>query len=68
MTKERLTQKELDKLLESHKLWIESNGKEGERLDLCYKDCSNLNFKKANFKYSYLTTQNLKDIIIYGRY
>ena len=45
-----LTQKELDKILENHKLWIESNGEDGEKADLSEKKLQGLSFEKAELK------------------
>lgn len=44
-----MTQAELNELLKLHQLWLDSNGREGKRLDLRYVD-----LEGANLRFGYL--------------
>jgi hypothetical protein len=46
-----MKQAKLDKILENHKLWLKTNGQEGERADLRYADLSSANLSYANLSY-----------------
>ena len=46
-----MKQREVNKILEQHKLWLESEGKEGKRGDLSGASLKNLNFRGANLRY-----------------
>lgn len=44
-----MEQKKLDKILENHKLWLETNGKEGERANLRSADLSSADLDYSAF-------------------
>lgn len=46
-----MTQREVNKILEQHKHWLNSEGKVGKRGDLSGEDLSGLNFRGANLRY-----------------
>lgn len=48
-------QEQLDLRLASHKKFVETNGKEGERFNGSNEDFSGLNFKNANLENAILT-------------
>ncbi len=50
---------ELSKILESHKKWLLSNGKEGNRADLSRADLSRANLSRANLSRADLSRANL---------
>jgi hypothetical protein len=50
------TKKELDKILDNHKLWLSSNEEKGERADL-----SSANLSDANLSFANLSNANLSD-------
>ena len=43
-----MNQKELDKILDNHKLWLSSNGEKGEKADLSDADLSYANLRSAD--------------------
>ncbi len=49
----------LTKILKDHELWLDSNGKEGERADLEGANLTNANLRGANLYRAYLTDANL---------
>ena len=51
----KVSQEELRGILELHKLWLETEGKEGAQADLSYCDLSN-----ADLTYAVLTNANLR--------
>ena len=50
----------LKEILEQHKLWLETNGVQGERANLSYADLINANLWGANLSYADLRGANLK--------
>jgi uncharacterized protein YjbI with pentapeptide repeats len=54
-----LTQSQLDLAIKNHTLWISSNGKKGERLDLSGKDLSGLDFSGKGLRWTNLSEANL---------
>ena len=55
-----MNKKELDKILDNHKLWLQTNGKKGERADLRYADLRSANLRYANLRYADLRYANLR--------
>ena len=60
----KITEEELKEILEQHRLWLDSNGKEGKRADLTDAklygaDLSGANLTRANLAYANLTDANL---------
>ena len=51
---------ELEQILEDHKKWLESNGKEGKRADLIKVNLQKARLWKANLKDVYLKGANLQ--------
>ena len=56
---EKITKKELKEILERHKLWLDSNGKEGKCADLSNADLTSADLTGANLSYADLTGANL---------
>ena len=50
---------ELDKILDNHKLWLRTNGEEGERANLSSANLSSANLSSANLSYADLSSANL---------
>ena len=53
------TRKELDKILDNHKLWLSSNGEKGERADLRYANLHYANLSSADLRYADLRSADL---------
>jgi len=58
---------ELKAIIESHKLWLDSEGKEGERVNLSGANLSGANLRgvnltRANLTCAYLTSANLTEV------
>ena len=51
---------ELDKILDNHKLWLSSGGKEGERADLSSADLRSANLSSAYLRSANLSSANLR--------
>ena len=51
----RMEQAKLDKILNNHKLWLRTNGEQGERANLRYA-----NLRSANLRYANLRSANLR--------
>ena len=47
-----MNQKELDKILENHKLWLKTNGEQGKKADLSYANLRSADLRSANLDYS----------------
>ena len=47
-----MEQLKLDKILENHKLWVKTNGEQGERADLRSADLRFANLRSADLDYS----------------
>ena len=43
-----ISKQELDKIIDNHKLWLQSNGEKGERANLRYADLSSANLRYAD--------------------
>ena len=61
----------LDSILDNHRLWLETKGKEGERAnfdhcDLGKADFEGLNLQKASFRGANLRFANFKDANLWG--
>ena len=64
-----MNQKELDKILDNHKLWLKTNGAEGERAnlssadlrsaDLSYANLSSADLRSADLSYANLRSADL---------
>ena len=54
-----MEQAKLDKILDNHKLWVQTNGEKGERANLCYADLSYADLRYANLRYADLSYANL---------
>ena len=50
----------LDKILDNHKLWLSTDGEQGERADLRYADLSYADLRYANLRYADLSYANLR--------
>ncbi len=55
-----MTRKELDKILDNHKLWLSSNGEKGERADLSSADLSSADLRSADLSSADLSYANLR--------
>ncbi len=60
-----ISREELDKVLEAHRKWVESEGKEGERADLFEANLQEANLFKANLQEAYLRGANLYEANLY---
>ena len=47
-----MEQVELNKILDEHRIWLRTNGKEGQRADLCYADLCYADLRYADLDYS----------------
>lgn len=61
----RLTQKELNEILDNHELWLKTNGEQGEKADLSDKDLrylylSGRDLRRADFRNSDLRDTNFR--------
>ena len=54
-----ISKKELDKIIDNHKLWLQSNGEKGERANLSYADLRYANLSYADLRYANLSSANL---------
>ena len=50
----RMTKEELKKILDDHRLWLDSDGEEGKCADLSYTDLFHVNLAYANLAYANL--------------
>ena len=55
-----MNQKKLDKILDNHKLWLRTNGEEGERANLEGANLEGANLEGANLKWANLKWANLE--------
>ena len=62
----KITEEELKEILEQHKLWSDSDEKEGKRADLTDADLSGANLTRANLRFAVLTRANLTDANLSG--
>mgnify|MGYP002672113775 CR=1 FL=1 len=56
----KITREELNEVLEKHKLWLDTDGKEGEQADLSYTDLRGFNLTRANLSDSDLEGADLR--------
>ena len=54
------TKKELDKILDNHKLWLSTNGEKGERANLQEANLQGANLEEANLERANLEDANLR--------
>ena len=62
---EKITEEELREILEQHKLWLDSNGKEGERADLFDANLTGANLYGVDLTRADLTGANLRFANLY---
>ena len=55
-----MTQIELNKVLEEHKKWLETDGKEGERANLSYAELRSANLRSAELRSANLRSADLR--------
>ena len=60
-----ITREELDMILKNHKLWLDTDGKEGERADLSYTDLRYVDLGCANLYHANLYRANLEGVNLY---
>ena len=53
------SKQELDKILDNHKLWLQTNGEKGERADLSYANLRYANLRSADLSYANLSSADL---------
>ena len=66
--RKKITQEELNEILKNHKLWLNSNGKEGERADLSYTDLSYTDLSYTDLSYTDLSYTDLRYANLEGAY
>ena len=54
-----MEQAKLNKILDNHKLWLKTNGEQGERADLRYADLSSADLSSADLRSANLSSANL---------
>ena len=54
-----MNKEQLDKILDNHKLWLKTNGTEGERANLRDADLSSANLSDADLRSANLSSANL---------
>ena len=54
-----MNKEKLDKILDNHKLWLKTNGAEGERADLSSADLSSADLSYADLRYADLRSADL---------
>ena len=54
-----ISKQELDKIIDNHELWLQSDREKGERADLSYADLRYANLRYANLRYADLSYANL---------
>ena len=55
-----MEQVELNKILDEHRIWLRTNGKEGQRADLCYADLCYADLRYADLRYANLRYADLR--------
>ena len=55
-----MNKEQLDKILDNHKLWLKTNGAEGERADLRYADLRYANLSGADLRSANLRSADLR--------
>ena len=61
-----MTQDELNEVLKSHKLWLDTKGEEGRRVDLEDSNLEGLNFSGSDLRYVNLRYVNLRGTDLEG--
>ncbi len=61
-----IPEEELQKILEAHRKWVESEGKEGERADLFEANLQGANLNGADLQGAYLRRANLQGAFLSG--
>ena len=61
----KITQEELDVILEQHKLWLETDCKQGKRADLSWADLSHMDLSYKDLSYAILTGADLSYANLY---
>ena len=56
----------LDKILDNHKLWLKTNGEDGEKADLQWADLREANLREANLRGADLRGANLRGADLQG--
>ena len=54
-----MEQAKLDKILDNHKLWLQTGGAEGERANLSYADLRSADLRSADLSYADLRSADL---------
>ena len=54
-----MEQAKLDKILDNHKLWLKTNGKQGERANLRYANLRSADLRSADLRSADLSSANL---------
>ena len=49
-----MNKKELDKILDNHKLWLQTNGEQGKRADLRFANLSSADLRSADLRFANL--------------
>ncbi|MHA2010604.1 MAG: pentapeptide repeat-containing protein [Candidatus Hodarchaeales archaeon] len=62
----KITQEQLDEILENHRIWIESNNKNGTPADLSNKNLCELNFEGAELSRIIFNRSNLFKAVLSG--
>ena len=62
----KITKEELKEILEQHKLWLRSDGKECKRADLSSVNLTDADLTRANLRFAVLTRANLTGVNLYG--
>lgn len=58
----KISKEELKKILNEHKLWLESNGKKGKQADLSHVNLSHVDLSHADLSYIDLSNANLSNM------
>ena len=61
-----ISEGDLSKILEEHKKWLETDGKEGQRADLSWSNLIGSNLSEANLSEANLIGSNLSEANLYG--
>ena len=62
----KITKEELKEILEQHKLWLRSDGKECKRADLSSVNLTDADLTRANLRFAVLRRANLTGVNLYG--
>ena len=61
-----MDKEKLKKILDDHKVWLDSNGKEGVKADLRGADLRKADLSGADLRGAYLVEADLRDAYLYG--